>query len=179
MKRILLLATAMAVVTPALVPTMAGAEPAVAATTCLGKPVTIVASLDVKVGTEGDDVVAMTPSGWSTFDALGGNDTICLALGMRPSTTPVTSTPPDGVDSTADDVVVNEATAAPGARMSVGLGAGDDTFTGNNTPAHGVRRLRRPCTGCPTPPPAGGQLDQIDMGPGRRLDPPRWHRPVP
>jgi hypothetical protein len=48
---------------------------------CLGKPVTIVASTTVTTGTEGDDVVAMTPSGWSRFDALSGNETICLALG--------------------------------------------------------------------------------------------------
>ena len=45
-----------------------------------GRAVTVVASSSVTTGTEGDDVVAMTPGGWNQFDALGGNDTICLAV---------------------------------------------------------------------------------------------------
>ena len=137
-----------------------------AETTCLGKPVTIVASLDVTVGTEGDDVVAMTPSGWSSFDALGGNDTICLALGAA-FTGPRDAVPLMGVlDAGAgDDVVVNEATLAPGASMSVGLGAGDDTFTGNADPAD-VFADSAVVVGLPPSPPVGTQRDQIDTGAG-------------
>lgn len=160
------LTAAFAVVGATLVPAVAGAEPGVAATTCLGKPVTIVATPDATVGTEGDDVVAMTPSGWSTFDARGGNDTICLALGMA-FNNPRDSIPPTGLlDAGAgDDVVVNEATESPGATMSVGLGVGEDTFTGNGTPAS-VFADSSVVYGLPPSPPAGSQRDLIDAGTG-------------
>jgi hypothetical protein len=119
-------------VASALVATPSGATPGTPATTCLGKPVTVVASSSVVTGTEGDDVVAMTPSGWSKFDALGGNDTICLALGI--ATGGRDPMPPTGwLDAGAgDDVVVDESTFTPDAVMYVGLGTGDDAFTGND-----------------------------------------------
>ncbi len=65
-----------AVVLTTVVPALAlGGAPAPAAasaaTSCQGKPVTIVATTEVTTGTEGDDVVAMTPGAWETFDALG------------------------------------------------------------------------------------------------------------
>ena len=162
MRTTMIMSAALAVVGVALVPMTAGAEPGVAATTCLGKPVTIVASTAVTVGTEGDDVVAMTPSGWSNFDARGGNDTICLALGKDYVDSPASGT----VDAGAgDDVVINEASPAAGASMSVGLGAGEDTFTGNNTPAH-VFADSAFTYGLPTFPPAGAQRDVINTGTG-------------
>jgi hypothetical protein len=115
-----------------LVGMMAAPANAAAATTCLGKPVTIVASATVTTGTDSDDVVAMTPSGWSSFDALGGNDTICLALGTATGgTKPMPATGYLDAGS-GDDIVVNQSAASPGAAMHIGLGAGDDTFTGND-----------------------------------------------
>lgn len=158
----LIAAAAFAVVSATFVPSMAVAEPGEAATTCLGKPVTIVATTTVTVGTEGDDVVAMTPSGWFSFDALGGNDTICLALGLGGG-----EMPPTGVlnAGAGDDVVVNQATASAGASMSVGLGAGEDTFTGNDTPAQ-VMADSAVTYGLPTYPPAGAQRDVINTGTG-------------
>ena len=111
------------------VPPVGAAEPA--ATTCLGRPVTVVASSAVTTGTEGDDVVAMTPGGWNTFDALGGNDTMCLAVpaaigGSDPW-------PPTGwmEAGAGNDTVVDESEVIAGAQVNVGLGAGDDSFTGN------------------------------------------------
>jgi hypothetical protein len=96
-----------------------------APTTCLGKPVTIVATRTVWEGTEGDDVVAMEPGAWDTFDARGGNDTICLAIaaGRMPS---------GHVDAgPGDDTVVNLMPAGTaGATTTVVLGLGSDTFHG-------------------------------------------------
>ncbi|WP_158647861.1 hypothetical protein [Nocardioides houyundeii] len=144
-----------------------GAAPAgpAAATTCLGKPVTIVAGATVFRGTEGDDVVAMTPGGWGSFDALGGNDTICLAQIQR--------VPGDGeargrVDAgSGDDVVVNP----PGTgaySLDVGLGAGSDTFTGNSETRERVyaETATDDYDGHTDPPPPGDQRDVIDMGGG-------------
>jgi len=119
-------------VASALAATPAGAaQPGTPVTTCLGKPVTVVASTSVVTGTEGDDVVAMTPSGWSQFDALGGNDTICLALAI--GTGGRDPMPPTGrVDAgPGNDSVVDESELSPGAYMHVGLGTGDDSFVGN------------------------------------------------
>ena len=102
-----------------------------APTTCLGKPVTIVATQRVWQGTEGDDVVAMEPGRWSTFDALGGNDTICLAIGVAGSGRD--RTPPTGsVDAgPGDDTVVNlMPPGTRGATTEVELGLGSDVFTG-------------------------------------------------
>jgi hypothetical protein len=115
---------ALAVAASVLVPVAQAAAPG-AATTCLGKPVTIVASTEVTVGTEADDVVAMTPLGWSTFDALGGNDTICLALGAAREGGRDPQPPAGRVDAGAgDDVVVDESPDYPGVTMDVGLGVG-------------------------------------------------------
>jgi hypothetical protein len=110
-------------------PAASSAQPA--ATTCLGRAVTVVASSSVTTGTEADDVVAMTPGGWNQFDALGGNDTICLAVPA--AITGGDSWPPTGwVEAGAgNDTVVDESEIAAGAQVNVGLGAGDDSFTGN------------------------------------------------
>ncbi|WP_129427906.1 hypothetical protein [Nocardioides zhouii] len=106
---------------------------AAAPTTCQGKPVTIVATRTVTVGTEGDDVVAMEPGGWTRFDALGGNDTVCLALPAE-----ITTDHYGGRDRIAsvdagagDDTVVNlMPVSASVSRTTVVLGLGSDTFKG-------------------------------------------------
>jgi len=102
-----------------------------APSTCEGKPVTIVATRTVTHGTEGDDVVAMEPGAWFTFDALGGNDTICLAVGAgRSGRDPM---PPSGfLDAGAgDDRVVNLTPAgSTGISTTAVLGLGSDTFRG-------------------------------------------------
>ncbi|UUZ59630.1 hypothetical protein [Nocardioides sp. B-3] len=161
----LIVTAALAVVGATLVtiaPAVAGAESGVAASTCRGKAVTIVASSTVTVGTEGDDVVAMTPSGWYNFDAPGGNDTICPAVGIGGGGEIPTGTLNAGA---GDDVVVNRATASLGSSMFVGLGAGEDTFTGNDTPARVVADSAY-TYGLPTYPPAGAQRDVINTGTG-------------
>ena len=91
----------------------------------------MVATATVTAGTEGDDVVAMTPLGWSKFDALGGDDTICLALGS--ATGGRVPMPPTGwLDAgPGNDTVVDESEVQAGAAMTVALGTGDDSFTGN------------------------------------------------
>lgn len=103
-----------------------------APTTCQGKAVTIVASTTVTRGTEGEDVVAMEPGGWRMFDALGGNDTICLAAaaGISNDRDPM---PPSGwLDAgPGDDVVVNlMPTGTTGVATTVVLGLGNDSFQG-------------------------------------------------
>ncbi|WP_101523462.1 hypothetical protein [Nocardioides houyundeii] len=146
-----------------------GAAPAgpAAATTCLGKPVTIVASQAVTTGTEGDDVVAMTPGAWTSFDALGGNDTICLASGAATGGRDPRA-PYGAADAgPGDDVVVY----SPGQRatgiMEVGLGAGNDTFVGTGAPTMLERVYADSSTEmysyAETPPP-GDHRDVIDMG---------------
>lgn len=140
------------------------AEPRVA-TTCLGKQVTIVASTEVTVGTDADDVVAMTPLGWSTFDALGGNDTICLALGAASEGGRDPQPPSGQVDAGAgDDVVVDESPNYTGAIMRVGLGVGDDSFTGSDLPET-VYTDSSP-TAFEEPVPAGTQRDFVATGGG-------------
>ncbi|WP_162799340.1 hypothetical protein [Nocardioides sp. 616] len=148
-----------------------GAAPAVAglgdaATTCLGKPVTIVATTEVTTGTEGDDVVAMTPGGWFSFDALGGDDTICLAQ-IESIPGPYGQATGRADAGPGDDVVVNP----PGTgaySLEVGLGAGSDTFTGNSET--GERVFAESTTDDyddhTDPPPPGDQRDVIDMGGG-------------
>ena len=148
-----------------LAPVAAGAEPGTAATTCQGKPVTIVATSTVTSGTEGDDVVAMTPLGWSVFDALGGNDTICLAAGAsRGGRDPL---PPQGLlDAGAgDDTVVNESAPGLGAEMRVGLGAGADTYAGND--AHEQIHTDTSFGAPDAPVPPGDQRDVVTTGTGR------------
>ena len=49
--------------------------------------------------------------------------------------------------------------------MSVGLGAGEDTFAGNDTPAK-VLADSAEVHDLPSAPPAGGQRDVIDTGTG-------------
>lgn len=103
-----------------------------APTTCLGKPVTIVATTTVTEGTEGDDVVAMEPGQWNNFDAKGGNDTVCLAAG-RPNINDRDSWPPFGYlnAGAGDDTVVNLTPAGTtGITTRVVLGLGNDSFQG-------------------------------------------------
>ncbi len=112
----------------AAVPAFASSAP----TTCEGKPVTIVATKTVTQGTEGDDVVAMEPGAWLFFDALGGDDTICLAAGA-PDINDRDSRPPFGyLDAGAgDDTVVNlMAPGTTGVGTTVVLGLGSDSFRG-------------------------------------------------
>jgi hypothetical protein len=143
-------------------PPAGAAQPA--ATTCLGRPVTVVASSSVTTGTEGDDVVAMTPGGWNQFDALGGNDTICMAVpaaigGSDPW-------PPTGwVEAGAgNDMVMDESEVVAGAQVSVGLGAGDDSFTGNGLSERVFADSSIQTYDGPVP--AGTQRDLIDSGAG-------------
>ncbi|WP_162794517.1 hypothetical protein [Nocardioides houyundeii] len=141
---------------------------AAAATTCLDKPVTIVASQEVTSGTEGDDVVAMTPGDWNTFDALGGDDTICLAVPDSFSGSETGEIVGFVTAGSGDDVVVNES-SSNSSHLSVLLGSGDDTFTGSSSTrvvehvyadsvAIGSNGLDKP--------PAGSQRDVIHMGGG-------------
>ena len=106
---------------------------AAAPTTCAGKPVTIVATTSVTEGTDGDDVVAMEPGQWNTFDAGGGNDTVCLAAG-RADINDRDSRPPTGfLDAgTGDDTVVNLTPANTRGMIvtTVVLGLGNDSFQG-------------------------------------------------
>ena len=105
---------------------------AAAPTTCAGKPVTIVATTTVTQGTEGDDVVAMEPGQWNTFDARGGDDTVCLAVG-KADINDRDSRPPYGfLDAgTGDDTVVNLTPAGTtGTWTTVFLGLGSDSFQG-------------------------------------------------
>ena len=140
------------------------ADPGVPATTCVGKPVTIVATTTVTSGTEGDDVVAMTPSGWSRFDALGGNDTICLALGI--ATGGRDPMPPTGVldAGPGNDVVVDESALHAGAVVNVGLGTGDDSFTGNGLDERVFADSS--VLSYADPVPAGTQRDTVSTGSG-------------
>ena len=147
-----------------LVAAPAEADLGVAATTCLGKPVTVVATTTVTVGTEGDDVVAMTPLGWSQFDALGGDDTICLALGSpRGGRDPM---PPTGwVDAgPGNDAVVDESALHAGAGMTVALGTGDDSFTGNALDERVFAESSALSVDGPVP--SGSQRDVINAGGG-------------
>ena len=109
----------------------AGAAPSpvlAAPSTCQGKAVTIVATTGVTRGTEGVDVVAMEPGGWNRFDALGGDDTVCLAPGA--ASDQHEAPPPGGwLDAGAgNDVVVNP--TPEGTNITVVLGHGSDTYQG-------------------------------------------------
>lgn len=129
--RLLLVPAVGLTVAAALLLPPAGAAPGTAATTCQGRPVTIVASAEVTKGTPGDDVVAMTPLGWTTFDALDGDDLVCLALG-EPAGGRDARGPVGHLEAgPGDDVVVNGSALAPGAEMIIGLGGGSDSYTGN------------------------------------------------
>ncbi|WP_110182106.1 hypothetical protein [Nocardioides solisilvae] len=134
---------------------------ATAATTCLGKPVTIVATAQVTTGSEGDDVVAMTPGGWNSFDALGGDDTICLVPGAPSGGRDPRG--PWGVVNAGpgNDVVVNESSVGSG--MTVYLGGGDDRFTGAGFAETVFADTERPHDFTALP---GSQRDVIDMGGG-------------
>ena len=108
-------------------------SPALAApSTCQGKAVTIVATKTVTRGTEGDDVVAMEPGSWNRFDALGGNDTVCLAAGAANIDDRDPMPPIGWLDAgTGDDEVVNLTPAATaGIFTIVVLGIGNDMFQG-------------------------------------------------
>lgn len=92
------------------------------AATCHGRPVTILVdssdSGPVAPGTDGDDVVLLTGSGRHSFDARGGDDTICVeGLGSQ-----VTA-------GTGDDWVSAQATTGP---VTVIGGDGNDTITGSD-----------------------------------------------
>ena len=106
---------------------------AAAPTTCHGKPVTIIATSTVTVGTEGDDVVAMEPGGWTRFETLGGNDTVCLALPAEITTDHYGTRERIGTldAGPGDDAVTNLTPAGTtGTTTTVLLGLGSDTFTG-------------------------------------------------
>ena len=106
---------------------------AAAPTTCQGKPVTIVATTTVTAGTEGDDVVAMEPGAWTSFDAKGGNDTICLALPAEIITDHYGTREQLGIVDAGpgDDTVINlMPVRATGISATVVLGLGSDTYTG-------------------------------------------------
>lgn len=94
---------------------------AAAATTCLGKAVTIDGSGQVTVtGTPEDDVIAANVG--ASITGLAGNDTICVLPGT--ATTATTVDAGDGNDA------VDTSTVPAGVTVSTTLGAGDDTFTG-------------------------------------------------
>ena len=109
---------------------------AAAPTTCQGKPVTVVATTTVTAGTEGDDVVAMEPGGWTTFDAKGGNDTVCLALPAEITTDHYGGRDRIGeLDAGPGDDAVTNLTPVGTTGISyfaVVLGLGSDTFTGSD-----------------------------------------------
>ncbi|WP_181312923.1 hypothetical protein [Nocardioides campestrisoli] len=144
-----------------------------AASICAGKSVTIVASTRVRQGTEGDDVVAMKPLDWNTFDALGGDDTICLDLGWVQAGRDIVPSSGFLNAGPGDDVVINLADSF--GFMAVGLGSGDDHFTGSSFPGMNesvyadtdvVDYAEKP----PAVDPAGEHRDVIDMGDGRGTD---------
>ncbi|MCP3423777.1 hypothetical protein [Nocardioides pinisoli] len=120
---------------PAWLVAAAPGSAAAAPTTCAGKPVTIVATTTVTHGTEGDDVVAMEPGQWNTFDAGAGDDTVCLAAG-RADINDRDSRPPAGfLDAgTGDDTVVNLTPSDTTGMIftTVVLGLGDDSFQGSD-----------------------------------------------
>jgi hypothetical protein len=90
-----------------LVPAGAGEA---AAGSCQGRPATIEATGGTVTGTEGPDVILVT--GPATVEALGGDDTVCVAGGR--------------LDAGAGDDEVS----AVGAHEQIAvLGAGDDTYT--------------------------------------------------
>lgn len=113
---------------------MPGSAAAAAPSTCAGKPVTIVATTSVTQGTDGDDVVAMEPGQWNTFDAGSGDDTVCLAAG-RADINDRDSRPPAGfLDAgTGDDTVVNLTPSDTSGMIftTVVLGLGNDSFQGS------------------------------------------------
>ncbi|WP_181311610.1 hypothetical protein [Nocardioides campestrisoli] len=159
---VLFAAAALATVVPALAVggllAPAGASPA---TTCMGKPVTIVATAKVMKGTEGDDVVAMTPGAWNSFSALGGDDTICLTHGA-----PSGGRDPQGSwgyvnAGHGNDVVVNESTQA--SSMTIFLGAGEDRFIGSSYSETVFTDVESDDDFTPSP---GSQRDVVEMGGG-------------
>lgn len=111
-------------------PVAAPAQASSAPTTCLGKAVTIVATTKVTEGTEGDDVVAMVPEEWNTFDARGGNDTICLASDQSIVTDRGRSDLGEVDAGPGDDTVVNLTPAGTSASIAAVLGLGRDSFQG-------------------------------------------------
>ena len=167
--RRILIAAATTTAPIAVMVSMLVAPPAVsaqpAATTCLGRPVTVVASSSVTTGTEGDDVVAMTPGGWNQFDALGGNDTICLAVPAAIVEVKGLGPPAGWVEAGAgNDTVVDESEVVAAAQVSVGLGAGDDSFTGNGLSERVFADTSTEAYDNPVP--AGTQRDLIATGAG-------------
>ena len=90
-------------------------------TTCQGKAATVAGN----TGTEGDDVMVVSPDRDGTAQALGGNDTICIA-----------AAPEDGasfvlVDAgPGDDTVVNESTDHSQVWYTTVLGTGADSYLG-------------------------------------------------
>ncbi len=126
------LSTGLSALVAPLVPAAAPASASPAPATCQGRTVTIVATTTVTEGTDGDDVVAMEPGAWNTFDALAGNDIVCLAAG-RANINDRDSTPPYGrLDAgPGDDSVVNLTPAGTtGVITTVVLGLGNDSFQG-------------------------------------------------
>ena len=120
--------TARGAAVAALAGTLAGAGltlglPAHAAPTitCQGKPATVVGS----TGTEGDDVMVVVPQRDVTAQALGGDDTICIAAAPEGGIRSVI------VDAGAgDDTVVNESADVDDVWYTTILGLGADSYVG-------------------------------------------------
>lgn len=127
-RQLIVTAAGLALATSGLVvaPGAALAAPA----TCQGKPVTIVATQAVTRGTEGDDVVAMEPGAWNAFDALGGDDTICLDAAADVESDVGRRAYGTLEAGAGDDVVVNLTPVGYTGMTTVVLGTGNDTYRG-------------------------------------------------
>ena len=91
--------------------------------TCQGREATVVGNL----GTEGDDVmVVLNQTG--VAQALGGNDTICIAATPQPGIRSVVVDAGPG-----DDTVVNESTDTDDIWFTTILGSGADSYVGLDT----------------------------------------------
>ncbi|WP_165807126.1 calcium-binding protein [Nocardioides currus] len=94
---------------------------AAAATTCLGKAVTIDGTTTGTVaGTDGDDVIVALAG--SSITGLAGNDTICVLPG--------TATTATVIDAGPGDDAVDTTPLAAGTAVTATLGPGDDSYAG-------------------------------------------------
>ncbi|NPC43950.1 calcium-binding protein [Nocardioides sp. zg-1230] len=99
----------------------AGTAAASAPSTCQGRTPTVVGS----TGTEGDDVMVVVASDGTTAQALGGDDTICIAASPEGGFRSVT------VDAgSGDDSVVNESADVEAVWYTTVLGTGADSYVG-------------------------------------------------
>ncbi|WP_210437512.1 hypothetical protein [Nocardioides xinjiangensis] len=93
-----------------------------AATTCQGRPVTVVGT-----GTEGDDVLlveAVPDAGPTAYDGKGGDDLVCIRSRLQDEIYTITVSAGAG-----DDTVVNEV-SDDDVWVTTVLGAGSDTYVG-------------------------------------------------